>query len=519
MDILNFISWIKGKRVVTSVDPAKTLIPVGLKDGRRDDGYLAGAITVADLLGNTPSGAGISEYKQALLPSKSLVTSSVPQPNLVGKAFDLNFSGFAYPYIELANGNIAQVYYCQSVLENGILIYEAYDIEDFEGISGYWVAFKQNEQNPKLLEKVAELQMTQQFWDNWYDWTVKDSGDSAVKFVVSNNPFNNNVKIESYITTLTYANGVLSATDTLFIFGGATVFSLYQSLSGGVLNPELDYSWTFQRPEYILDDDYYGMALGSQAGWYYYRNTTLSLGDEWNSVGFNVLTGQTRWVTPVVDIVANVTNFNFTDVDTNKFIQGWFNHPNGITFQFSDAQLINNGNNVNGVTCIWSPFYENPNEVIYLTTRDSQSGVFDSTGGLIMNTFAGGWYWDNVNLFTYSYTNTNQAKCLLVQRFNTNTKEITSWNIPFFEEIQSFVQSYANNNGLIILVLDEFGDNIFGKYTYMYFTSNNYPYTLQSNNSYPTNAFLNKTYSTYSGLLRNVYNLGVEIDEYTDVVF
>jgi hypothetical protein len=49
MDILNFISWIKGKRVVTSVDPAKTLIPVGLKDGRRDDEYLAGAITVQDL--------------------------------------------------------------------------------------------------------------------------------------------------------------------------------------------------------------------------------------------------------------------------------------------------------------------------------------------------------------------------------------------------------------------------------------------------------------------------------------
>lgn len=48
MDILNFISWIKGKRLVTSVDPTKTLIPVGLQDASRDDGYLAGAITVAD---------------------------------------------------------------------------------------------------------------------------------------------------------------------------------------------------------------------------------------------------------------------------------------------------------------------------------------------------------------------------------------------------------------------------------------------------------------------------------------
>jgi hypothetical protein len=49
MDILNFISWIKGKRIVTTVPPTQTLIPVGLKDGRRDDEYLAGAITYQDL--------------------------------------------------------------------------------------------------------------------------------------------------------------------------------------------------------------------------------------------------------------------------------------------------------------------------------------------------------------------------------------------------------------------------------------------------------------------------------------
>lgn len=48
MDILNFISWIRGGRQVTTVDPAKTLLPVGLKDGRRDDDYLAGAISVTD---------------------------------------------------------------------------------------------------------------------------------------------------------------------------------------------------------------------------------------------------------------------------------------------------------------------------------------------------------------------------------------------------------------------------------------------------------------------------------------
>ena len=49
MDILNFISWIRGGRQVTSVDPDKTLLPIGIKDSRRDDGYLAAAITVTDL--------------------------------------------------------------------------------------------------------------------------------------------------------------------------------------------------------------------------------------------------------------------------------------------------------------------------------------------------------------------------------------------------------------------------------------------------------------------------------------
>lgn len=48
MDILNFISWIKGKRIVKTVDPKRTLLPVALKDNRRSDGYLVGATTVAD---------------------------------------------------------------------------------------------------------------------------------------------------------------------------------------------------------------------------------------------------------------------------------------------------------------------------------------------------------------------------------------------------------------------------------------------------------------------------------------
>ena len=49
MDILNFISWIRGGRYITSVDSTKTLVPVAVKDDKRDDGYLACAITVQNL--------------------------------------------------------------------------------------------------------------------------------------------------------------------------------------------------------------------------------------------------------------------------------------------------------------------------------------------------------------------------------------------------------------------------------------------------------------------------------------
>jgi hypothetical protein len=76
MDILNFISWIKGGRQVTTVDATRTLIPLGLKDNRRDDGYLAGAITVQNLLAQvTP----VLPYKvyTALLTQSGVQTSQV----------------------------------------------------------------------------------------------------------------------------------------------------------------------------------------------------------------------------------------------------------------------------------------------------------------------------------------------------------------------------------------------------------------------------------------------------------
>lgn len=67
MDILNFISWIKGKRIVTTVDPTQALIPIALKDGRRDDSYLAGAISVADLISGSGGDQLVAGTKELVL--------------------------------------------------------------------------------------------------------------------------------------------------------------------------------------------------------------------------------------------------------------------------------------------------------------------------------------------------------------------------------------------------------------------------------------------------------------------
>jgi len=52
MDILNFISWIKASKLVSKVDPSKTLVPLGVKTDRRDDDYVSVTMTVQDLASN-----------------------------------------------------------------------------------------------------------------------------------------------------------------------------------------------------------------------------------------------------------------------------------------------------------------------------------------------------------------------------------------------------------------------------------------------------------------------------------
>jgi hypothetical protein len=56
MDILNFISWIKSGRLVTTVDTAKTLIPFAVRDSKRDDKYIAVTMTAEDFINQITTG-------------------------------------------------------------------------------------------------------------------------------------------------------------------------------------------------------------------------------------------------------------------------------------------------------------------------------------------------------------------------------------------------------------------------------------------------------------------------------
>jgi len=67
MDILNFISWLRGGRYITSVNSSQTLVPVAVKDDTRDDGYLACAITVQNLASSFGGDRLVAGTKEVVL--------------------------------------------------------------------------------------------------------------------------------------------------------------------------------------------------------------------------------------------------------------------------------------------------------------------------------------------------------------------------------------------------------------------------------------------------------------------
>jgi hypothetical protein len=116
MDILNFISWIRGRRQVTSVDPAKTLLPVGIKDPKRDDEYIAGAITVEDFAASIVTPPAYKVYTALLTQTGIDAPVATVLENTLGTNITYQYNGIGN-YSILASNDLFTANKTYSVLQ------------------------------------------------------------------------------------------------------------------------------------------------------------------------------------------------------------------------------------------------------------------------------------------------------------------------------------------------------------------------------------------------------------------
>jgi hypothetical protein len=487
--------------------------------------YIQSVVDESGITPTTNTSTGkyrLSQFPETVLPKTEWVESYAGEA--VDEGVD-NLRSVAYIF-KLDDGTLVYLSYCQSVLKNGVHIYECYELEGlfpYPYIGGYWVAFKQNEENPELFEKVGELKMTIQFWDNWYNWTAKDDGDNTVKFISSPYLGRNTDSLEVYTTKLTWtsSNG-LTAQDTSFNYGGNTALSLYNSLYGTNYDPmtdDIDTGFDYRGAEYTLDDDYYGLAMGDEAGWNYYRFPLLSSPNDWKFVGFNILTGQTKKVDPVTSI-PSITNFN--SPDPARSIGSWSNHPKGLLFTLFNNAEVDNGNNFNGVTALWSPLWTNNTTCIYLIERNSRF-TRENTSGDIRSW----WYWDNNCIYTINNQNfpLQREQMLSLFKYNIDSREVTLYQVPFLqkvslesETIPSSFPSFANDNSLMFVLDNTAFNSLSPQWSlpiyYCVKTDDDVLYSLHLDFTYPTHALGDKLYNINTMITYNLYSLGTAISKY-----
>lgn len=112
MDILNFISWLRGGRLVKTVDPKQSLVPVATRDNTRDDSWLTNAITVEDLGSQLASDRLVAGSKEVVLdPSGNLTfNTGTSRIQTTGSNADLYISTVGSDDIYLESGDRINLY-------------------------------------------------------------------------------------------------------------------------------------------------------------------------------------------------------------------------------------------------------------------------------------------------------------------------------------------------------------------------------------------------------------------------
>ena len=469
-------------------------------------------------LANETSETG-NTYKFAQLPT-SVVSSAQNNSQLYGELYD---TGAVFPpanyVIRLANGSLSALFYPQTILSDGTLIYEAYEITPTALISGYWVAMRPNPLDNSKLIKVAELQMTQQFWDNYYEYTYQSEiKPNEVTFLAPIYPYADGVTLESYNTLLSLENNVLIATDDV-ISTNKTTLDLYNDLTGNAL---LTGTWTYSTPLFSMEDDYSRMMNGPKAGWVFFGED--GVGNFVVQAGYNILTGATMIIKPITSL-SFTTNLNpIGTIDDTYFNLVWIGHPLGTQFLVTNNQIVDNGDNTNGISAVFSPVWDNNTRVKFLPIRDLFTGEFINTSALLFNTTlsaSANYGFDATNIYlilgTYSSaTYGSQAFKISKIALDTFADDITESVLPALVDTSIYQPTiWESKNGIFMFWIGGFALETFAEFVYYYWNFKKLnPILLQSNNAYPTNVLGSKIYSTSSQLNRNATALTIEFDIY-----
>jgi hypothetical protein len=293
---------------------------------------------------------------------RKLTTELVPEPSNITCTYQKR--------------TIVELSWVHAQLEDGTQIWEAYDYNNWDNdlIDGYWVAIKPNYETGETTV-LSTLKMSENFWDIWYDYTVKVEGEpNSVILTSLINGYGSNQNVGSGVFKLTLTNGVLSLQETIYDLD-KTFLDLYIELTEG--NPEAEYTLYFATPWYNSDNDWYGMMFGPEMGWYWVYETNTQY-----YVGYNMLTGETQLI-DISESILDVKNINYqTEIGLGsalKSIITAISHSKyGVLLQMKSDSFVGNS-----PTALWSPNYTNVEYATILDMVSYQFGELINTDGNI----------------------------------------------------------------------------------------------------------------------------------------
>jgi len=441
------------------------------------------------LQGSGTGTVGALSYKFTELPVSGY-SRYMPVEDLEGQMFDEGYD-YLYPLVKINDGTLMFISDAITTMPNGTVIYNAWDLQTEN--RGYFLAMRPSSVNPQILEKVSEVAMSNQFLTYWHNYTVKFEGENRVKLLNANFPYDDNIPIQSWITELTLTGDVLTSVDTMFDFGGNTILSLFNSLTGLGL-PSSDYYYGFVTPYYNGDDKDSVMMSESDMGWVYYIINGYGYA---YTIGYNILTGQTIWL-DCVALLGNVTNFPNEGIQDITF-HDWCSHPKGLLFTLNDGYATTGGTSLEGVTAIWSPRWVNNNTLcIRVQDRGVSSPNYGSQNGQLGG-FYGTFILSPKNLFIL-YQSGSFDYSVVEYRFTLDSivpyefKQMPIHNSVNNLSLQQYL--YSTNKGLMFLIQNPFDTsaNAFSSWQSCYWADNEIDPVMFSLNAIPTDTIGDKVY-------------------------